>query len=83
VRKYRGRLFVASAAHTLELDAAGEFVFRQIDGAVTVRQIAERIADTYRVDVAQALADSTELVAELAVAGIIDVVSTSDDGSGT
>jgi hypothetical protein len=70
---------VASRAYTLELDAAGEFVFRQIDGAVTVRQIAERIAETYRVDVSEALADSAELVAELALAGIIDIVGTRDD----
>ena len=83
VRKYRGRLFVASEADTLELDPAGEFVFRQIDGRVTIRQIAERIAETYGVDVARALADSTELCAELAATGIIDIASADAGDSGS
>lgn len=72
-RKYRGRLFVASSVDTLELDNAGEFVFRQIDGTATVRQIAERIAETYHVDLAEAMTDSAHLLARLATANVVDI----------
>jgi coenzyme PQQ synthesis protein D (PqqD) len=72
-RNYRGRLLVASSVDTLELDAAGEFIFKQIDGVVTVRQIAERVADTYHVGVAEAMADSAELIAELAAARVVQI----------
>jgi hypothetical protein len=77
-RKYGTRLFVVGTTDALELDAAGEFIFRQIDGTTTVRRIAERIAQTYLVGFAEAMADSTELLAGLAAAGVIDIETTAD-----
>jgi pyrroloquinoline quinone biosynthesis protein D len=66
VRKYRGKLFVANAADAFELDEIAEFIFRQADGTQTVQQIGERLAAAYDLPLAQAMADTARVLAELA-----------------
>ncbi|MEV8511990.1 PqqD family protein [Dactylosporangium sp. NPDC051484] len=73
VRKYRGKLFVATADRALELDECAEFVFRQVDGSRTVRQIGEQVAVTYGISLDRAVRDSAGLLVELAGHQIMDI----------
>lgn len=73
--KWRARRFRAVAPRELsfELDAAAEFIFKQIDGVTTLRQIAERIAAAYRVTVGEALAGGSEFLGQLADLDMIHI----------
>jgi hypothetical protein len=73
VRNRRGVLFIARAEHAFELSDAAAFVWRQIDGRRTVRQLAERMAAEYDLDLSTAEQDVGELCAALAGQGIITV----------
>ncbi|MFI7537271.1 PqqD family protein [Streptosporangium sp. NPDC049376] len=66
IRKYRGRLYVASADQAFELDHVAEYIFWEIDGKRTVREIGERVAATYGLPLEQALADTAAMLAHLA-----------------
>ncbi|AEV87117.1 hypothetical protein ACWT_6100 [Actinoplanes sp. SE50] len=65
-RKFRGKLFVANASLAFELDEIAEFIFRQVDGESSVEAIGAKVAAEYDVDVAEAVADSLELLSQLA-----------------
>ncbi|WP_433394305.1 PqqD family protein [Micromonospora sp. KLBMP9576] len=71
-RKFRSKLFVANASLAFELDEVAEFIFRQVDGTATVRQIGERLAAEYDVAVEEAVTDCGELLAHLAENGMVD-----------
>lgn len=72
IRKFRGKLFVSSGANALELDEVAAFIFSQIDGVSTVQQIGERVAREYDVSVAEAVADSAELLTQLVEAEVVE-----------
>jgi pyrroloquinoline quinone biosynthesis protein D len=74
-RKYRGRLFIARYDHVFELNGTAEFLFKQIDGISTVRQIAQRIVDRYRIGLSEAVAETREFMAPLVAAQIIQLRS--------
>jgi pyrroloquinoline quinone biosynthesis protein D len=61
-RRYRGRLFIANTEQAYELNEAAEFVFRQVDGAKTVRELGRRLAARYRYPVEDAVSDTIELI---------------------
>lgn len=73
MRKFRGTLFIANASLAFELDEVAEFIFRQLDGRKTVREIGELLAGDYDVSVEQATADIAELLDELAENGMVEV----------
>jgi hypothetical protein len=64
-RRYRGRLVIANAALSLELDEIGAFVFAQVDGRTSVGGIAEVVAGAYGVPASEVTADVLELVDQL------------------
>ncbi|MFF2773865.1 PqqD family protein [Streptomyces sp. NPDC058052] len=72
VRKFRGKLFVANASLAFELDEVAEFIFKQVDGTATVRQIGEKVAATYDISADEAVADTLELLTELAGNGMVE-----------
>jgi pyrroloquinoline quinone biosynthesis protein D len=72
-RRYQGRLFVANGAETFELDETAEFIFKQVDGEATLRQIGERVATRYGIDVSRAVAETAELLTQLETLGVIKV----------
>ncbi|HET6356856.1 PqqD family protein [Streptomyces sp.] len=75
VRKFRGRLLVARADDTVELDEVAEFIFKRLDGTSTIRKIGEQLAGAYDVSADEATADSVELLTDLLRAGLITVTS--------
>lgn len=75
MRKYRKKLLVASGQHAFELDDVAEFIFRQVDGAATLRQIGERVATEYDIPVEQAMADAAEFLAELVAHDVLETNS--------
>ncbi|WP_030019999.1 PqqD family protein [Streptomyces monomycini] len=72
MRKFRGKLLVASGPHAVELDELGAFVFRRVDGSATVQGIAEQLAAEYDVSVEVAAQDIGELLAQLADSGMVE-----------
>ncbi|MEV4330986.1 PqqD family protein [Streptomyces sp. NPDC049597] len=75
VRKFRGSLLVARADSTLELDEVAEFIFKRLDGAMTVREIGEQLSAEYDVSAEEATADSIELLSELLASGMVSVAA--------
>lgn len=71
-RRYRGRLYLASADKAYELNEAAEYVFRQIDGSTSIDEIATRLAAKYQYAVADAVADTVELLVQLASRQVIE-----------
>ncbi|MEU7058738.1 PqqD family protein [Streptomyces sp. NPDC046197] len=71
VRKFRGKLFVANASLAFELDEVAEFIFKQVDGVATVRQIGEKVAAQYDISVDEAVADCAEFLTELAASDMV------------
>ena len=73
-RRYRGRLFIANAEQAYELNEAAEFVFRQIDGSTSVREMGARLAARYNYAVADAIADTVELITLFAERHVVEIV---------
>ncbi|MEU7765562.1 PqqD family protein [Nocardia sp. NPDC049190] len=75
MRKFRGRLLVASQEHNLELSESAEFIFRSIDGMRTVSQIGAMVAERYDIPADMATDDVADLIDELVEACVVDVDS--------
>lgn len=73
VRKFRGKVFVASGDHAFELEDAAAFLFGQIDGSTSIAEIGLRLAAEYDVSSEEALADTAELFCQLAEHGVVDL----------
>lgn len=71
VRKFRGSLLVARGDHALRLDEVAEFIFKQLDGVVTIRQVGERLATHYDISPDEATSDSRELLAQFLELGLV------------
>jgi hypothetical protein len=71
-RRYRGRLYIANTDQAYELNDAAEFVFRQIDGRATVREIGVRLAAEYRYAAEDAIADTAELIGLLVERHVVE-----------
>lgn len=65
VRNLGGTLLVALAEDAFELSDSSAFLWRAIDGARTVSQIAESLATEYGIDGAEALADTVDALNQL------------------
>ncbi|MEU7632315.1 PqqD family protein [Nocardia sp. NPDC049220] len=75
MRKFRGKLLVASQEHKLELSESAEFIFRSIDGRRTVGQIGALVAEKYEIPADMATDDAAELIEELVEAQVVDLDS--------
>ncbi|WP_447002329.1 PqqD family protein [Saccharothrix isguenensis] len=73
VRKFKGKVLVAAGEQAFELEDTAAFVYQQVDDTRTVREIGERLAAEYDVELDVALADTAELIAELVRARALDV----------
>ncbi len=82
-RKYRGKLFVANAAQAFQLDEVAEFIFRQIDGTASMREIGEKVAVRYGSPLDDAIADAADLVEQLVQRHVLEVVADPVQGSRT
>jgi len=65
VRRVGGDFLVGIAEEAYSLSESGAFIWRQINGRRTVREIAERLATEYDVDDATALDDTSATITEL------------------
>ena len=74
MRRFRGKMFVATAEQAYELDAVAEYIFRQVDGGTTIAQIAAKLAADYEVSDEQARTDIVELLEPFLEPGILEVV---------
>ncbi len=75
MRKFRGKLIVASGPHAVELDEIGAFVFQRVDGSRTVLAIARQLAGEYDVSVEVAAEDIGDLLGQLAETDMVDAVT--------
>jgi pyrroloquinoline quinone biosynthesis protein D len=73
-RRYRGRLFIANTEQAYELNEAAEFVFRQVDGSTTVRELGARLAAHYRYAVGDAVSDTIELITLFVERHVVEIV---------
>jgi pyrroloquinoline quinone biosynthesis protein D len=73
VRRFQGSVLVGRADDAFELTESAAFVFRHVDGARTVRDIGELLAAHYDIDPAMAVADTAELLEDLAGSGIVEL----------
>jgi pyrroloquinoline quinone biosynthesis protein D len=71
MRRFRGKLYVACGEEALELDDVASFIFSRVDGVATLQQIGEMVAREYEIPVAEAVADSAELLDQLAASDIV------------
>ncbi len=65
VRTMRKKMFVAGPREARELDETAAFIWRLMDGTMSLQQIAECVAAEYDVAPAEVLADVRELATEL------------------
>lgn len=70
-RRFRGKLFVATARTGYELNELGEYAYSRIDGRRTVAELAQDITTEFDVDYDTALADCVEFLESLQEAGIL------------
>jgi hypothetical protein len=74
-RNFRGKLLVACGEQAVELDEVGAYIFRNIDGLSSMKQIAGKVAAEYGISQELALADGCEFVTTLAALGIVETSS--------
>jgi hypothetical protein len=75
VRKFRGKLLVAGRnRQAFELSETAEFIFRQIDGKRTIKEIGGMVAEEFGAPLEMAVDDCAELIAELTEGKAIDVM---------
>ncbi len=72
-RKVSDRHLVARGDDVRELNEVAAIVWKLADGTRSVAQISQRITEEYEVSGDEALADVTELVADLADGGFVSV----------
>lgn len=72
-REIDGETVIISPEETVmhELNATGSFIWNQIDGQRTGQQIAELLAGEYEVPLEKALADTRELLEQLAAKKLV------------
>ncbi len=68
-------ILAPSGDQVLSLNAVGSFIWQQIDGAHTVRDIVDVLCDEYEVARDQAEADVASFLDQLAEHGLITVAS--------
>ncbi|MBT2470443.1 PqqD family protein [Streptomyces sp. ISL-66] len=73
VRKIRGTLVVAVPEQAFELAETTAFIWKRIDGVLSVERIAELLAQEYEIDVETAVEDTVEVLAELVEYGAVRV----------
>lgn len=76
MRNFRGSLLVASpdGETNLELNDAGFLMFRAMNGARNISEIAALVADQYDIPHEMAVADVREFAEELAEENIVDLL---------
>ncbi|MFD9007634.1 PqqD family protein [Streptomyces sp. NPDC059552] len=71
-RKFRGVIFAARGEHALELAESAAYILHCVDGKRSVQGIGELLACHYEIAVADAIADTKDLLEELQEACIIE-----------
>lgn len=72
-REIEGETVIISPAESImhQLNATGSFIWNQIDGRRTAEEIAELLAREYEVSLQTALADTRELLEQLAAKKLV------------
>ena len=65
-----------SGNHVLSLNGVGSFVWQQVDGAHSLRDILDIICEEYEVEIAQAEADLRQFMTELEENKLLTVQTT-------
>jgi hypothetical protein len=64
-------LVLTTKAQIKVVNEVGAFIWSQVDGSRTIREIASRVSQEYDVDQEQSEADTLEFIVELANRGIV------------
>jgi hypothetical protein len=56
------------------VNEVGAYIWSQIDGARSVREIADQVCKVYEIDQAQAEKDTLEFLVNLAQRGLVDLI---------
>lgn len=73
---------VALGSEAFVLNESTEFIWRRLDGRRTVGDIADLLAAEYDIDVETALADTTDVLADLASRELVGTGSTTRPAHG-
>ncbi|WP_371640722.1 PqqD family protein [Streptomyces virginiae] len=73
VRNIGGTLVIAVPEQAFELVETTAFIWKRIDGVLSVDEIGQLLAQEYEVDIETAVADTIEVLSELAQYGAIHV----------
>jgi Coenzyme PQQ synthesis protein D (PqqD) len=73
VRSSRDRTYVARRNEVFELTDVAKLIWDLSDGAVTVNDIARRVAAEYEVEQAEALQDALQFVDDLVERGFLEL----------
>ncbi|MEV0622093.1 PqqD family protein [Nonomuraea sp. NPDC050404] len=73
IRNHRGTTVIGGYEHALELSESAAFVWRQIDGVRTLREIGRLMAGEYDIGEESAAHDVAELAAELAAYDLLEL----------
>lgn len=65
---------LANLQRIFTLNPVGEFLWSQLDGRSTVREITRRLVREFEVTAEQAEADTLQFISELEVAGLVERV---------
>jgi hypothetical protein len=81
IRKFQGNLRVAGQGDVFELSDTAAFVFHQVDGTRTLKEIVQHVANHYDAPQEEVLEDVRALLAELVKNKVLEVVATPDPTS--
>jgi Coenzyme PQQ synthesis protein D (PqqD) len=73
IRNRRGTTIVGGYEHTVELSESAAFVWRQMDGVRSLREIGRLLAREYDIDEETAIEDVAELAAQLAAYDLLEL----------
>jgi hypothetical protein len=71
IRNVRGGYLVAVAGNAFELSETATFIWKNINGRNSIAEIGKLLADEYDVDEETAIADTKEILQDLATAGSV------------
>lgn len=72
-RVTKGVTTIAREGRCLELNGAGAYIWRQIDGSKSMHHLAQAVAEYYRIDFSQSLADCQRFVGALTEVSFLEL----------
>lgn len=67
-------LVLTDKAQVKVINESGAFIWQQVDGSRSIREIAELVSQEYEIDIAQAEEDVLSFIIELADKGVLGLI---------